>query len=557
MQGFFKVLGPVGALVLLAAGCGGGAAPTATRASQPTATRPAAAAATATPAATRPPTPTPGKAKPAGRVVTAQPDLGREFVVPYKAQSGSDEPHHQAMYDSILVADEAGNVISELAEGFTVSADGLTWTFKWRKGPLFHDGTAITAKDGEYSQRLFTATGNFSAGNVGRSLESVTAVDDSTLIFKMKSPYPLLPRFLSQIVGFVIPKAYHERVGEDEFTKNPVGSGAFKLVNRQPGNRWEFEAFDRYWKDGPFIQSLVLRIIPEAATRMAALKAGEVDLITGVGAQTELEEIRRDSKLYALEVPGGGRTNISFDAFYWNPNTPWRIKEVRQAGNYAVDKKAIADKFWGGKTVPHLIHTSPYTWGWDDRLRDYIYPYDPEKAKQLLRQAGFPNGFDTTLEFHGHPTIPAMEDVLQFVAAQLTAVGIRTKLFPVEHGIEVGKFFEGTAEWDMHMYAGSVAEDPRGVAQFFLASRKHGKNYSTYTDDWVDERLAAMLSEVDDKKARALWFDIVKRGLEEAFYIELPAPSSYYGVNKRLADWYRTKARPYLHNYEYMKLVAP
>ena len=328
-----------------------------------------------------------------------------------------------ALHDA-LVKPMPGNMLSpSLAESWTVSADQLVYEFKLREGLKFHNGDSFTAEDVKFS--FYRAKGS----KVLRDrVKEVMAVEPSRVRFVLHEPWPDFLTFYGTILsgaGWIVPKSYVERVGDDGFKKAPVGLGPYKFVSYTPGIELVMEANEGYWRKIPSVKRLVFKTVPDSTTRLAMLKRGEVDiayLLEGPQAQ----EVKRDPNL-KLAFSGGIAIFYLDFLDQWDPKSPWHDRRVRLAANYAIDRQALSEAETLGASKPVGNHV-PQTFEFALPLEPY--PYDPVKAKQLLAEAGYPNGFDAG-ELHQLPPYFALGEA---IAGYLQAVGIRLKMRMAERG---------------------------------------------------------------------------------------------------------------------------
>jgi peptide/nickel transport system substrate-binding protein len=328
-----------------------------------------------------------------------------------------------ALHDA-LVKPMPGNMLSpSLAESWTVSPDQLTYEFKLREGLKFHNGDAFTADDVKFS--FYRAKGS----KVLRDkVKEVVADGPSRVRFVLHEPWPDFITFYGTILsgaGWIVPKAYVERVGDDGFKKAPVGLGPYKFVSYTPGIELVMEANEGYWRKIPSVKRLVFKTVPDSTTRLAMLKRGEVDiayLLEGPQAQ----EVKRDPNL-KLAFSGGIAIFYLDFLDQWDPKSPWHDRRVRLAANYAIDRQALSEAETLGASKPVGNHV-PQTFEFALPLEPY--PYDPAKAKLLLAEAGYPNGFDAG-ELHQLPPYFALGEA---IAGYLQAVGIKLKMRMAERG---------------------------------------------------------------------------------------------------------------------------
>ncbi len=274
-----------------------------------------------------------------------------------------------------------------LAESWNASPDYRIYEFKLRKGVKFHNGDEMTAEDVVFSfWRYKGAEAKFIHGKT----EKVEAVNPYLVRFHFKEPFP---DFLEYLVAgvtslpWVVPKKYVEKVGDAGFKRNPVGAGPYKFVEFVPGVKLVAEAFEDYWRKVPNIKRIEIYSVLEPATRLAMVKRGEVDTssqMTGVF----YEDLKKDPNLRAFIAPSTALRFLNITS-QWDPKSPWSDLRVRQAASLALDRRTIADVHspgggpigsLGHKGDPMAIHFPPD-------------PYDPEKAKKLMAEAGYPTGF--------------------------------------------------------------------------------------------------------------------------------------------------------------------
>jgi peptide/nickel transport system substrate-binding protein len=328
-----------------------------------------------------------------------------------------------ALHDA-LVKPMPGNMLSpSLAESWTVSADQRVYEFKLREGLKFHNGDPFTAEDVKFS--FHRAKGSKVLHD---KVREVVVVGPSRVRFILHEPWPDFMTFYGSIVsgsGWVVPKKYVERVGDDGFKRAPVGLGPYKFVSHTPGVELVMKANEGYWRKVPSVKRLVFKSVPESTTRMAMLKRGEVDIAYLLDVP-QAQEVKRDPNL-KLAFSGGIATFYLDFLEQWDTKSPWHDRRVRLAANYAIDRQALSDAETLGASRPAGNHV-PRTFEFALPLEPY--PYDPAKARQLLAEAGYPNGFDAG-ELHQLPPYFSLgEAIVQY----MQAVGIRLRMRPMERG---------------------------------------------------------------------------------------------------------------------------
>jgi peptide/nickel transport system substrate-binding protein len=326
-----------------------------------------------------------------------------------------------ALHDALVKPMPGNHLTPSLAESWTVSADQRAYEFKLRPNVRFHNGDPFTAEDVKFS---------FERAKGGKILREkvreVVIVDPHRVRFVLHEPWPDFMTFygtLATSAAWIAPKKYMERVGEDGFKKAPVGLGPYKFVSYTPGVELVMEANESYWRKVPAVKRLVYKSVPDASTRLAMLRKGEVDLaylLDGPLAQ----EIKRDPTLKLAFSGGIGTFYLDF-LDQWDPKSPWHDKRVRQAAMYAIDKNALneAENLGASRLNGSIV---PRTF--DFALPIDPYPYDLAKAKQLMAEAGYPNGFDAG-DIHPWPPYTSMTES---VGGYLGAIGIRTRMRAME-----------------------------------------------------------------------------------------------------------------------------
>ena len=309
-----------------------------------------------------------------------------------------------------------------LAESWSVARDGLSAEFTLRQGARFHNGDPVTTDDVKFSFDRFRGG---SSKLLKAMVKDVVVVSPTKIRFVFKEPSPDFPAFYGTFAtgaGWVVPKKYVERVGDDSFKKAPVGAGPYKFVSFTPGVELVLEAFEGYWRKPPSIKRLVFRIMPDEVTRAAALKRGEVDvafLLSGpVG-----EEIKRTPN-FRMGAPLLGIFWLDFPE-QWDPKSPWHDKRVRMAASVAIDRQALsqAETLGLSRPVGSIVPRD-----FEFALPFEAPAYDPARAKRLLAEAGYPNGFDGG-DFTPFPPYNSMGETL---SGWLQAAGIRTRVRVME-----------------------------------------------------------------------------------------------------------------------------
>ncbi len=243
-----------------------------------------------------------------------------------------------ALHDAMVKPMPGEPLAPCLAESVTASEDGLGYDFVLRQGAMFHNGDPITAEDVKFSFERYRGTARDLLKN---RVVAVETPDARHVRFKLEKPWPDFLTFYGSATGagWIVPKNYIEKVGEEGFKKAPIGAGPYKFVSFNPGVELVLEAFDRYWRHPPHVKRLVFKVVPEETTRLAALKRGEIDIAYSIRGELA-EELRRTPGLTLKPAVVQGVFNIYF-ADQWEPKSPWHDERVRRAASYAIDRDGI------------------------------------------------------------------------------------------------------------------------------------------------------------------------------------------------------------------------
>jgi peptide/nickel transport system substrate-binding protein len=337
-----------------------------------------------------------------------------------------------ALHDAMVKPMPGAPMAPSLAESWSVSKDGLTYEFLLRKNARFHNGEPVTAEDVKFSFERYRGA---ASKTLKDHVAAVEAPDAGRVLFRLKHPWPDFMTFYSSATGagWVVPKKYVEKVGDEGFKKAPVGAGPYKFVSFTPGVELVLEAFDQYWRKTPAVKRLVFKVIPDESTRLAALTRGEVDIaysIRGALAQELQRTPGLSLKPAVIQAPFW-----LYFADQWDPKSPWHDRRVRLAVNYAINRDAINQaETLGYSKVTWSIIPSNFEFFWQPPA----YAYDPAKAKQLLADAGYPSGLDGGDYYCDGSYANVAETVVNY----LQRVGIRMRLRPLERAA----FFKGYAE---------------------------------------------------------------------------------------------------------------
>ncbi len=453
---------------------------------------------------------------------------GGTLVAAWNQEPVGFDPHivsavssHQVLtnvIDNLVTLDEEQNIVPELAETWSVSDDGTVLTFTLREGVMFSNGEPLTAAHFKtvFERILDPETGSGNAWRLA-GVESVEAPDERTLVLGLSAPTPGLLGHLavSKALGVFHPSA----IEDGTVNTRPVGTGPFMISDYQPGNRVLLERNPHYWREGlPYLDAVDVRIIPDETVRRTALVTGEIDWTFTVPAQSVAELQARDDVVVDA-TPAGAY-------YYIGVNTrdgPLADARVRQAISYAVNRDNVVQAAeFGNAEVTQDPIPSNSAWSFDYAP----YEHDVERARQLLAEAGFADGFDLTIM----PTteVPATIRAAQVIQADLAAVGIRASINTLEWAEWLQEQGEGNYETFVCSWNGLVDPD-----DFFYAQHHTGEvfNFTGYSNPSVDELLdeARGLAEFDDRYP--LYEQVNQMIVDDAAYIYLYNPLQIHAYN--------------------------
>lgn len=409
-----------------------------------------------------------------------------------------------------------GSIGPALAESWEFDEDGLGITWHLRRDVKFHDGSTLTSEDVVFTwneMRSEKSTASYIT-NFTRVTE-VTARDEATVYMKFDSPFFEIPDFMES--GFTVaPKAYVESVGWDEFTKRPIGTGPFKITSLVPGGDWTLERFEDYWGPIAPMARLELRNIGEDSSRVAALRSGDVQLIENV-LPHQIPELEGDSKIRVDSFPSILANGIRFNLRIESPLSDVR---VRRALNLTVDRDAIVERIFRGRAKAATAICPP---GLHVGCPADVPPwkYDPDEAKRLLSEAGYPNGFKLEQEFVLRNDELYGEQVYELVRQYFEAVGVRAKFTYVPFATQQERQRKGDIS-GVELHSQNITWD----ASFDLI-RHHtsGSAQSLTVDtDWDDRIAEAVALQPNERRVAAVSELLKEFAVEHVPYLVLYYP---------------------------------
>jgi peptide/nickel transport system substrate-binding protein len=495
------------------------------------------------------PSPTPMVRAPSGSLTVALSTLEAETFLPWNGGGGRTS-YLAMIYEYLLYVDpKTEQTKPGLATKWEMSLDGKTWTFEIRKGVQFHEGYGeLTAEDVKYSIERMIAPDSIAgpAGSMRLLIEKVEAPEPYKAVIYMKAPYPELDRgYLTDAnQTLIVSKKYVTSVGDEKANTRPIGTGPYTLAEEHkkggPIKLKTAPGVEKHWRVTPQYQNVTFLGVPEEATRVAMLKTGEVDLAPI--SYDSIEAIKATAGLHVASVPKnwmpiirlGGM--VETDPKRYVAENPWAKKQVRQAMNYAIDKEAIAKNIFRGEAspagssmpVPPFFDLAPF-------------PYDPAKAKQLLAEAGYPNGFPITLKTFTTTPGAELPTIGEAVALYWKAIGLNVKIVPTDWGTVRGEWTGGKALDYVWTHRGLAFTDPLTALNTDFGA---GQAFVSYSTKETVDRLTALGKEFDAKKREQLARDMGQLVRDEAAGIYLVFANDPYGASKKVGQWPTIRVRP-------------
>lgn len=431
----------------------------------------------------------------------------------------TSNPISYNIFEMIVDLSPDGKFVPGIAS-WEVLNGGREFLFTLRKDVKFHSGDPLTAKDVEFSHnRAWVKSRTYK--RYMRKFERLEVLDDYRIKFIFKGPDVL---FIPIRILAVVSKSYHDRVGEEAFVRNPVGTGPYKFVAWKPGEYIEVARNENYWGEKPQVKAARFVFAKEDTTRVAMLKAGEADII--MSTPYPLVKDLESEGYKTIKLPSHPPCGVQFHT--GNPDVPWYDRRVRLAVAYAIDKDAIVNDMFSGIPMgyPRL---APWELGYDPDLKQY--PYDPAKAKKLLAEAGYPKGFEMPLFYFAGRSY-GQKETAEAVSLYLNAVGIKTKV----QGVEAAQLLSRIRKWHADpksVYVGVVTApmaflpDPTEALTSSYMSTGWGSMYfNKDIDPIIDEAQATM----DDAKRGELLKQAIRVLHEDVASIQIWANTSVYAM---------------------------
>ena len=445
-------------------------------------------------------------------------DLG-DSLDPYQMTAAGTREILFNVYEGLYKPTSSGDFVPAVAEECVVSDDGLTYTFTLRDGVLFHNGTAVEAADVVYSFNTCAATTiDTSLAAALSDVAAVTAEDEKTVSVTLNSPNSDFLAYVTSV--YIVPDDYTEQAAA------PVGTGPFRYVSRSVQENVVLEKFSDYWGEGAKVDRVTLKIYEDSTTLMTALNSGAVDLVMHLTvAQTQ----NLSDQYTVLE----GTMNLVQALYLNNAEKPFDDVRVRQALCYAVDVDSILELTADGHGTKLGSSMYPaFTKYFDDSLTDY-YSYDPEKAKTLLAEAGYPNGFTMTITVPSNYT-PHV-DVAQVLVEQLAAVGITAQLQEVEWNTWLQDVYQNRKFQSTVVGFDASTLTANAMLQRWMSNSD--KNMINFSNAQYDQVMSEANATTDDADRTALYLQAEKILPEQAANVYLQDLADMVAIHKNLTGF--------------------
>ena len=451
---------------------------------------------------------------------------GGEVTVGIAQDLDSLDPHKMAyagtrevlfnVFEGLVKPDQNGDLIPAVASDYTISDDATVYTFTIRDGIKFHDGSAVTPEDVKYSIERYAE--NHTEDSAFSNLDSVNVLDEKTVEVKLKEGNS---EFLASLTLAIMPQSH-----EAEFDSKPIGTGPFKFVSFTPGQNFVVEANKDYWNpELPYLDKVTFKIVADADIAITELQAGSLDVYQYLTADQ------------AMTLADGfnimeGNVNYVQGMFLNNAVKPFDDVRVRQAITYAIDKDMINEFLFAGKS--HLIstHMIPAFKKYYNEETEGVYTRDLDKAKELLAEAGYPDGFEFTIAVPNN--YAPHETTAQVIVENLKEIGVTAKINTIEFSswydeVYVGRNFDATV----------VALDGTLSPASWLAKNVSTapNNFTNYKNEEYDKTYAAAMATIDDQEKVDLYKECQMILTKDAAAVYVQDPANLVAVNNKLAGY--------------------
>lgn len=455
---------------------------------------------------------------------------------PYDANDTLSQAVAKSFYQGLFGLDKEMKLKNVLAESYKVSDDGLTWTIALRKGVKFQDGTDFNAQAVKVNlDRASNPENRLKRYNLYKNISKTEVVDDHTVNIVLKQPFSAFINILAHpATAMISPKALKEQGKQIGF--HPVGTGPYQLVTWNQTDFVKVKKFDGYWQKGlPKLDGITWRPVVDNNTRAAMLQTGEANFAYPIPYE-QAPRLEKNSKLALVASPSIMQRYISMNV----TQKPFDNPKVREAVNYAINRPALVKVAFSGFATPATGVLPPAI---EYAQRYQPWPYDPAKARELLKEAGYPNGFSTTLwSSHNHSTA---QKVLQFTQQQLAQVGIKVKITAMDAGQRAAEVEgKGQKESGVRMFytgwTASTGEADWALSPLFASQNWPPTLFNTafYSNPQVDKDLAEALKTTNSDQKATLYKDAQDTIWKEAPWAPLVVEKLVSAHSKNLTGFY-------------------
>ena len=480
-------------------------------------------------------TATPEPFQPKGTLTIGLTTVVANLEQPYAPERQSSNASW-TLFDSLVFPEPDGTFSPALAESWETSDDGRTITFTLRQGVTFHNGEELTAEDVVFSWETYTQDVVTYASN-WTIASNVEAIDDFTVAVSTDEPNALLLPYISTAWS-IIPKDYYEEVGAAGFAENPVGTGPFMLEEWAKGDSITVVANPTYWRQGyPKLEKVIFKFMPESATRIAAVQTGEIDISPRLTTE-DAQGLLGAPDIQIIRYPVNRVYYLAFNNITTGVDTPIMEPEVRRALQYAVDVDGIVNTLFDGYATRAVGFVGPEDLGFDNAEP---IPYDPEQAKALLAEAGYPDGFEVDMACpdgaYAH-----INEVCEIIRNNLNEVGVTGNL----------DIMESNAYWELQatqalppMFVDSWSVTLTEAYPRLQGALNQGDSYANFWTQEIQDYLDQIATTVDVEERAALYGELQQLMRDDPPFVYLYMPEAFEAVRSRVQNYHPRGAEQY------------
>jgi len=453
-----------------------------------------------------------GQSAQAEKVVTIAQYADAVSLDPQDTNDNASYGIEKCMLEGLIGFNAKMEQVPELAEKWDASPDATVYTFYLRKGVKFQDGTPFNAEAVKFNfDRIRNPDNKLKRYSLFKVIKQVDVIDDSTVRFTLSEPFGAMIATFAHPAGAISSPTAIKKYGAD-YGKHPVGTGPYQFVDWVPGDHITMVKNPDYWdkNNGPKVDKIIVKPVPEDGTRIAMLQKGDAQFINNV-PYPQAATVKDNKDLTLVETP-------SIYTYWVAMNTqkkPFDNVKVRQALNYAIDKESIIKSVLSGYAHPSDSPLAPGVWGYQSVS---TYPYDPAKAKALLAEAGYPNGFKATLRGASDTTA---KQVMEAIQAQLAKVGIQVEVQSLDAATLSAERFkpldQNKGELDYGGWSPSTGDADWGIRPLLTKDNWPPSNFNVafYTNQQVEADVKAALQTSDPEKRKAAYADAQKTIMQD------------------------------------------